>query len=278
MKSLIIYFSGTGNTKVLCERIATLMDKSGEMETELVSVESFDSAVLKKGTSIDILGIAYPIYDYQPPRIIMDFLKKLESGMEDVPVFLISTYSANHLDTNSHAIKILESKGYPVISKGDFKTPAASVYLFGNPDNILMKKLSVYSEKIDEELSHYSSTVLSSLNQFNGKAFSLPAQFVPFNGLLQKMSNLTFGRTFYRNLKVNGNCNGCGACESRCPDQNIRVLGGRAEVLRNNDCLRCLRCHQICPSSAISFTSSRRRGFYGKEKPLELLSDCGIKV
>ena len=51
-------------------------------------------------------------------------------------------------------------------------------------------------------------------------------------------------------IKINENCNGCGACtEGICFIDNIKIKDGFAEI--GKGCLACGRCVEICPNNAI---------------------------
>lgn len=46
-------------------------------------------------------------------------------------------------------------------------------------------------------------------------------------------------------------CNGCGLCEQRCPTHAVAVCGGKARVVRPEDCTYCDICETYCPEGAI---------------------------
>ncbi|PWI47714.1 hypothetical protein CEE45_10050 [Candidatus Heimdallarchaeota archaeon B3_Heim] len=54
---------------------------------------------------------------------------------------------------------------------------------------------------------------------------------------------------------VSNECVGCGQCNRNCPMQ-VDVLGDLKKhgEIRSLDCIRCLKCTDICPNKAITFT------------------------
>lgn len=46
-------------------------------------------------------------------------------------------------------------------------------------------------------------------------------------------------------------CNGCGMCEELCPTAAVEVRGGRALIVRPDDCTFCEVCESYCPEGAI---------------------------
>lgn len=56
-------------------------------------------------------------------------------------------------------------------------------------------------------------------------------------------------------------CIGCGLCRRDCPENNICIIDGKAEI-KEQDCTKCGHCVAVCPKAAVSMT-----GF--DEPPLE---------
>ena len=49
---------------------------------------------------------------------------------------------------------------------------------------------------------------------------------------------------------INAECNGCKACQKVCPQSCIDFVGGKA-VIRQENCLQCGNCLNICPVGAV---------------------------
>lgn len=47
-------------------------------------------------------------------------------------------------------------------------------------------------------------------------------------------------------------CIGCGACESACPTEAIKVNDDSIAVIDGDTCIECLACIEACPVDAIS--------------------------
>lgn len=77
----------------------------------------------------------------------------------------------------------------------------------------------------------------------------------PIGALLKVFSSVSVGRV----RLVNDKCIACGKCNSSC-DMEVDVMGElkiHGEVSSSN-CLRCLKCIDVCPNGAIAFSLSRR--------------------
>ncbi len=66
-RSVLFYFSGTGNTKLISEAIKNRLSES--MECDIVPIT--DSLV-----DIDLIRIGFPVYGFYCPSIIHEFIKK----------------------------------------------------------------------------------------------------------------------------------------------------------------------------------------------------------
>jgi len=77
----------------------------------------------------------------------------------------------------------------------------------------------------------------------------------PIGALLKIFSSISLGKV----RLVNNECIACGKCDCAC-DMQIDVMGElntHGEV-RSLDCIRCLKCTNVCPTDAIALTLSRR--------------------
>jgi formate hydrogenlyase subunit 6/NADH:ubiquinone oxidoreductase subunit I len=48
-----------------------------------------------------------------------------------------------------------------------------------------------------------------------------------------------------------GVCTGCGDCVEHCPTGAVGMVGGKAALVRPEDCRYCTDCEEICPAGAI---------------------------
>lgn len=258
MNIKLVSFSGTGNTDFLSKKISKSLQLIKDFEVINLRVDDqIDNFEIEEG---DLFGLGYPVFDYKPPRIIMEFLNNIRFSIKPIPVFIFSTYTTNPRDCNSHVIDLLKKKNYYVISQNKFKAPGASIFLYSNPK--LLKSKTVFDKNIETEIMNFSQSIENSLSNFYTKPYIVPYNFDPLNKLHQSISNKLFGYLFYKNLKIDNKCNNCSLCIKNCPDNNLYIKDGKVTISSKNSCSKCLRCIKNCNKSAINFTSTKRRGHY----------------
>lgn len=264
MKIKLVYFSGTGNTRFISEKIKSSFVNKGINDVELFELEDVVNNTDVLDIDNSVIGIGYPVFDYMPPENIID-LVELISVTETRPGFVFGTYTTNGLDSNMHLIDILKNKNIITIEDEYFKAPGASAFIYANSESALVKNSIVFDKNLDSMIDNFVSNIIDKFSNFDVNKEYIKVKYNRFNKFHQGFSKLTFGRIFYRNLKVTNECSGCGLCSEKCPDNNLKLVNNKLEIVKNNGCLRCLRCVQVCIKRAINFTSSKRRGDYTKE-------------
>ena len=113
MKHTIYYFTGTGNTLDIAKSI------SKKVNAELIPI----SKSLKE-ISGDLIGIAFPIYMFNAPRIVYKFLSKIKSCKY---LYLVMTMGGNSGRT-VEKIKSRLNKGV-IINTWKKEIKARSIYI-----------------------------------------------------------------------------------------------------------------------------------------------------
>lgn len=111
MKSLVIYYSHFGNTRVIAERIARQL---GE-DSRAISIDSFDMSYLK---GVKLLVVGSPILGWMPYEKIQTFLNSLKPGeLKGVKAVSFDTRVKLfiHGDAASKISKKLEEAGAEII-------------------------------------------------------------------------------------------------------------------------------------------------------------------
>ena len=265
MKISLYYFSGTGNTawmaQRLAERLADLGDEATALSCEGVSASTVDVA------ACDMMGIAFPVYASFAPAVFRDFLTELPPG-GGKPLFAVTTAGYAAGDTAWYAVKPLQDKGYEpfllsnVLMGNNFYIPPMTVFPITPPEK-MPQKLEKARRKIFDlaELVHRRKAHVEG----NGPLGRLL-------GISQRWS-MNFEDYAFKDFFADETCTRCGWCVRYCPVNNIKMNGSGVEFL--GDCIHCMRCYSFCPEQAIQVTEKTRnvvkyrryRGPEGKRYP-----------
>ncbi|RLC50933.1 MAG: hypothetical protein DRI23_06065 [Candidatus Cloacimonadota bacterium] len=233
MKNAIYYFSGTGNSLWIAQKINEKLEDS-----KLISIPSFiDQAENINGK---VIGIICPIYMYNIPHIVVDFIKKIKS----VEYLFIVFTGAGQLGSGiKKTFKVFASQGIKLNSL--FNIPMPSNYTpYGCPTEDKQKELfAAANEKVEKIIE-----VVKKRGAFIDSSNSTFFQSYIHPGLLYKMGYARINimdNSFFSDDK----CNGCSICQKVCPVNNITMINNKPKW--NNQCQQCYACLQWCPQTAI---------------------------
>ncbi|PIG99989.1 EFR1 family ferrodoxin [Clostridium combesii] len=247
MNGILFYFSGTGNTKWVADRIE---DKLCKLDNNIhkVNIENLDDDVLIKIHNYDFIIIGTPIYAEMGPKLIQDFVNNIPKVKEKIKCILYSTQGGNSGCETESMHKILCNKGYDVVIKVNIKMINNYYFSVGKkPDEAEMANILRDAEKkVDLVVDKFSKGEVYLENISKSRLFLGKIASKGFNKFLPKLSN---------NLKSTEHCIKCGMCVRNCPKGNIVFENGG--VVFHSNCILCLRCIYICPSNAIVYKEKR---------------------
>ncbi len=119
MKVKIIVFSQTGNTRQIALSIANgILNKGADLEVlDWMKIKDEPPENILRGC--DLLGIGTPVFFYQLPFCIRDWLMKFPK-VNEKPYFLFITYAVVVGTTVRDADNILRKKGWKLIDNSGF--------------------------------------------------------------------------------------------------------------------------------------------------------------
>lgn len=237
MKTLLYYFSGTGNTLMLAQLLAKELDNA-----EIINIVSCQGASVVP--QADRVGILFPVYAFGPPRIVTNFLKGLRPAAGTY-LFCMVNYGRAGGPAALHIVQaMLNEKGIKL--NAGFGTAMPANYIpFGGaePQEKQNKKFIAAAEEVSRAAKIIEEAPES---YFYRKGF-IPLFFARFCNRMFVKECPRDARKFY----VNNQCTACGTCVKICPTQNVKLVDERPTW--GSDCEQCLACLQWCPEAAIHF-------------------------
>jgi ferredoxin/flavodoxin len=250
MKTIIYYFTGTGNSLAAARKIANVLG-----ETELVPIASLQDTKGDIVPKADRVGIVCPVYDAGIPLIVAEFARRLDisrSGYTFAVVTLgrigvSALHQLNGIFAETRGRKI--DAAFAVPMPGNFP-PVGKIALQEKQDRILASansRLEEIARIIDTGLEvHPGISPVSAL-----------MKFITYNSFAQN------GHTLDREFSVSDACTSCGTCVKVCPVKNIMMVNDRPSWLHH--CELCCACLHFCPAEAIQLNmlqGTKGRGRY----------------
>ncbi len=121
---MICYFSATGNSKYVAQRISSAI---GE---ESVSIEGLDPTTL---SGEKVFGLVTPVYYWTLPKIVAGFLEQVKLDDPEY-VFLVITYGTTTGACRANATKILSKNGVSIDAAFDIRMPDTWTPMFDLSD------------------------------------------------------------------------------------------------------------------------------------------------
>lgn len=252
MKTIVYWFSGTGNSlsaaKVLAE----------ELDADLIPM----TTGLKDGVpEADRIGLVFPVYAFGPPAVVERFVNSLNLPAETV-VFSVVTFAAAAGGTFRLLGQMLENRELSLSAGWGLKMPENYTPLGGAPSPEKQRELNdAAAEKVRRIAGELKAGAGGTVESFGTvwKILSLAA-YPLFRSVAHRLD-----RFFCADEK----CNGCGVCAQVCPAEDIVMSGGRP--LWRGRCEQCFACLHWCPQEAVQYIRSKKQRRY--HHPETALSD-----
>jgi len=267
---IIIYFSGTGNTKIVVEEVTKIfMLKS--FNVEVITVENIES-IKNINLTNKILGIGFPIYggSYQH-ELFNKAIEYIEIQDNKIPAFIFCTYAGFSFGMGSLVRKLKEKNIYTVITKG-FKCPPTGWGMFVPEGSFYQKKMLSFDENLFFKIREFVEEITQSVDKFNKKPYIKLRLTIPMLYLLVELSKKFENIFLFNKLTIDKEkCTECGICIKKCPIGNIVKKENKIQIVNKDHCLFCQRCITMCPTGAIYWGSHKAHRRYTKEYRDELL-------
>ncbi len=235
---MIIYFSATGNSKFVSERIAKTTNDIAVSMTDIS-----EKIMLKDGEN---LGIVSPVYFWGLPSYVNEFLKRINiENAANSYVYFIATYGTTSGQSDYFVKEHLKRKGITLSASFGVKTVDTWTVWFKVNDEAKVKEILTEEEKQIEILE---KSVKNREKVFISKD-KLPL-------MLCKPAKIFYnGARKTKHLHVDESCIGCRICETDCHEKAIAMVDGKPQWIKKS-CSMCFKCLHNCPEFAIQYDKS----------------------
>lgn len=239
MKCLLIYFTGTFNTrytsKILKEKFEKVGDEVDLYEIDPLKLERLDLS------RYDIVGLGYPIYGYNAPWPFLKFIRyqKFPRGIRTF-IYKNSGETEKVNDASSLFVwrKLKRSKAI-IENEYHFMMPYNIHFRF---EEELVKEILDMDEKLYEILLYEIKNQIPNIKRYK-----------LWHKIVTRVVSIQFIggdiNSFFYKVKKD-KCIDCNLCIKQCPTQNI-YRNEKGQIKFHHNCLMCMRCSFFCPTAAI---------------------------
>lgn len=234
---MILYFTGTGNSRYIAKRIAK--KTCDDMICINERIKSKDSGSVS--VSGDLI-IVTPTYAWRIPTLVKEWL--LQTSFVDVEhVWFVMNCGDSIGRADRYNQELCTKKNWKYMGTMQIVMPENYIAMFPVPDENEAEKIIEAAEPVIEE----AISCIQMAKQFPQRKGHL------WDGLFSGLVNRLFYPLFVKATPfyAKASCIGCGKCVSLCPLNNIRLEKGRPAW--GSECTHCMACICCCPVKAIEY-------------------------
>lgn len=233
---MILYFTGTGNSRFIAEKIE---DRTGD---DIVCLNGRIKEQNTKGLNDDRFIFVVPTYAWRIPKVVREWIEntELKAGAK---VWFIMDCGDGIGNAACYNRKLCKKKNWQYMGTMRIVMPENYIAMFNAPGR----------EKADE-------IIMSSVPEIeraaaiieDGIAF-LEKKVTFSDWLLSAIVNPVFYSFIVKDkaFTVSPECSSCGLCEKLCPLNNVKIVDGKPKW--NGNCTHCMACICHCPTEAIEY-------------------------
>ena len=234
---MILYFSGTGNSRYIAKRIASVTDD------ELISINdrirNNDTGRVETDTR---LVFVVPTYAWRIPKIVERWILDTEFIGTDKAWFVM-TCGDEIGNAGKYIRKLCEEKRFTYMGTGQVVMPENYIAMFPVPKPSTAQKIIRNAEP---DIVRIAGLIA------DGKVIPDLKTSVT-DRLKSSIVNPVFYKMFVKAdaFYADDRCTGCGSCSRLCPLNNIEIKDKKP--VWKNECTHCMACISYCPVQAIEY-------------------------
>ena len=234
---MVIFFSGTGNSRFVAEQIAELTDDKA-CDAALYIRKGETAVFTEPGRYIFVA----PVYAAAPPKVFMDFIRASRFP-GSVQAYFIMTCAKEMSGCPGFWENIAREKGFEYMGTAQIRMPQNYLLFF-----------RMFTEEECRASVTRARSSLEGIAELIRDNRELPDpgmkawEYLSARAVIGAYYKL-FARA--RAFRVTEDCIGCAYCVSACPLGNIRLVDN--EPLWGKNCTHCMACINLCPKNAVEY-------------------------
>jgi ferredoxin len=239
---VILYFSGTGNSRYAAEIAGNIIKEQPVSINEILRKNKFEP--IQSDTP---LVFVCPVYSWRIPRVVEAFIEKTDFSGNSNAYFII-TCGTDIGNAIYYVEKLCKRKALNFMGGTGVKMPENYIVMFKAPEQ--------------DEVENILETAAEEIRSIAGiikEQRPLPERHV---GILDIIKSFAVTPVFYclfiraKGFFSTESCTGCGKCAASCPLNNI-TMQNSAPAWGGN-CTHCMSCINICPEKTIEYKKNTK--------------------
>ncbi|MFA5348633.1 MAG: EFR1 family ferrodoxin [Methanoregula sp.] len=247
MKTIIYYFTGTGNSLAAARKIAASLE-----DCELVRVALLQETKGDIVPQAERVGIICPVYFSGLPLMVAEFAGRLYLSGSQYTFSVVTCGGSGGSSALGQLDSILKKRNRGLDAGFMVKMPGNYILMYSSPAGKKREKMLAVA---DTQIADIAGAVSRCEKR------KLPSSFLAL--LVHSLAYPRFASRVHeddRKFNVNESCTSCGTCAAICPAGNIDLVEGKP--VWKHHCELCCGCIHLCPVEAIqagSGTVTRQR-------------------
>ncbi len=234
---MVLYFTGTGNSRYLAERIADALNMP---RYDLnACIKAGDTTPVQTGRDVVLVT---PTYAWRIPRIVSEWLRKTELTRAE-RIWFVMDCGGEIGNAAKYNRQLAEQKHLRYMGTAQVVMPENYIAMFNAPQAEQARSIV---REAEPEIQN-AITRIKAEQEFSA----------PRNNLYDRFMSGPVNPIFYRffvkadTFTASNACIGCGKCVKECPLNNIHLEQGKPVWGKN--CTHCMACICYCPKEAIEY-------------------------
>ena len=234
---MVLYYSGTGNSKFIAKCIASALETDCLNLNERIKAEDTSSVQTEENVIL-----VTPTYAWRIPHIVSDWLEKVDL-VSAKRIWFVMDCGSEIGNAAKYNQEVAAQKALTYMGTAQIVMPENYIAMFGAPKAEEARKIVRNAEPtIMDIIAHIKAEQPFAVprNNLYDRIMIGPDKPIIYHFIVKSDA-----------FRTDATCVGCGQCVKNCPLNNI-TLKDRKPVW-GKQCTHCMACICYCPTEAIEY-------------------------